>query len=301
MPVQAPQPSPIPARAAGVLRRSAGWRLVVRTAETVALHAFLLGYAVVVAYPLFVMLISAFKTTREIFLRPFALPQAWALTSFAQVWERAHFHVYFRNSVFVTVVSVALILACASMAAYVLARYSFRGSTALRVYFLAGLMVPLRLGVVPLFLLMQRLGLIDTHWALILTYVASGMPFSIFLLTGFFKALPRELEYAARIDGCSDWQIFHRVMLPLVRPALATVAIFNFVPLWNDFFFPLIFIRSPQLKTIPLGMTIFFGQHQINWGLLFSGMVLASLPLLVLYLILSRQFIRGLTAGALKG
>jgi len=168
-------------------------------------------------------------------------------------------------------------------------------------FFLAGIMIPIRLGILPLFLLMRDLNLLNTHWSLVLTYAASGMPMSVFLLTGFFKTIPKDLEYSARIDGCSDLQIFYRIMLPLVRPGLATVTIVNFVPWWNDFFFPLLFIQSDHLKTIPLGMTIFFGQFMTDWGMLFAGMVIASVPLLVLYLAMSRQFISGLTAGALKG
>jgi len=274
---------------------------LLRALRRAGLHGLLSAYALIVLLPLFIMVMNSFKTTREIFLAPFSPPASWSLRAYAEVWERASFGVYLINSVFVAVTTVALILIVASMAAYGLARYRFPGVDALRLYFLAGLMVPLRLGIVPLFLVIQRLGLLDSHGALILTYLANGMPFSIFLLSGFFRQLPKELEYAARIDGCSEFQIYARVMLPLVRPALATVAIYNFVPVWNDFFFPLIFIRSDRLKTIPLGMTLFFGQHQIDWSLLFAGMTLASLPLLFLYIALSGHFIRGLTAGAVKG
>lgn len=272
-----------------------------RLFKRIGIHALLSLYSLAVLLPLVIMVVNSFKTTREIFLAPFSLPAVWSFQSYVQVWQRASFGVYFANSLWVSTLSVTAILVIASMAAYGLARYRFRGVDALRLYFLAGLMVPLRLGVVPLFVLVQRLGLLDTHWALILTYVANGMPFSIFLLSGFFRRLPQELEHAARIDGCTEFQIYRRVMLPLVRPALATVAIYNFVPIWNDFFFPLILLRSDHLKTIPLGMTLFFGQHQIDWSLLFAGMTLASLPLLAVYLMLSGHFIRGLTAGAIKG
>ena len=158
-----------------------------------------------------------------------------------------------------------------------------------------------RLGILPLYLLMRDLGLIDTPFSLILTYTASGMPMSVFLLSVFFRNLPRELEDAARIDGAGEQGIFWRIMLPLVRPGLATVVIVNVVPWWNDFFFPLLFLPSKTWRTIPLGMQIFFGQHLIDWSLVFSGMLLASLPLLVIYLLMSRQFIAGLTAGAVKG
>lgn len=258
-------------------------------------------YAMIVAYPLLLMLVTAFKSTREIFFAPFALPKQWNLNNFVAVWEKANFPIYLRNSVFVTATSVVLIAGLASLAAYALARYDLPWSNALYVYFLAGLMVPMRLGVLPLFLLMKNLRLHDTHASLILTYVASGMPMSVFILTGFFRTLPKELEFAARIDGCTEFQVFYKVMLPLIRPALATVVLMNFVPLWNDFFFPLIFLRNDALKTIPLGMTVFFGQYETNWGLVFAGMVMASIPLLVLYVLLSQQFIKGLTAGAVKG
>lgn len=266
-----------------------------------AIYLLLILLALVFVYPIFLMIITSFKTTREIFFNPFGLPTNWSLDTFAQVWKRAHFNIYFLNSVIVTLASTALVLICSSLSAYALSRYQFKLSNFFYMFFLAGIMIPIRLGILPLFLLMRDLRLLNTHWSLILTYAASGMPMSVFLLTGFFKTIPKDLEYSARIDGCNDLQIFYRIMLPLVRPGLATVTIVNFVPWWNDFFFPLLFIQADRLKTIPLGMTIFFGQYMTDWGLLFAGMVIASIPLLVLYLAMSRQFISGLTAGALKG
>lgn len=272
-----------------------------RYLKPVPMNVLLGGSAIVMAYPLFLMVITAFKSTREIFFAPFALPSKWGLDNFAAVWQRANYPVYLKNSLFVTITSVLLILALSSLAAFALARYSTKWNNPLYIFFLAGLMVPMRLGVLPLFLLMKSIGLFDTHAALVLIYVASGLPMSVFILTGFFRALPQELEFAARIDGCTELQLFFRIMLPLVRPALATVALINFVPLWNDFFFPLIFIRNDALKTIPLGMTVFFGQYETNWGVVFAGMLMASLPLLLVYLFMSKQFIKGLTAGAVKG
>ena len=157
-----------------------------------------------------------------------------------QVWQKAHFNTYFVNSIVVTLASTALVLICSSLAAYGLSRYRFKLNGFFYIYFLAGIMIPIRLGILPLFLLMRNLRLLNTHWSLILTYAASGMPMSVFLLTGFFKTIPKDLEYSARIDGCSDIQIFYKIMLPLIRPGLATVTIVNFVPWWNDFFFPLL-------------------------------------------------------------
>lgn len=275
------------------------WKLT-RGAGKAGLHALLLAYCVVVLYPFFLMIVTSFKSTREIFFAPFGLPAQLSFEPYVRVWKNANFNVYFANSVLITGVSVFLILAVGSLAAYGLARYQFRMSTAVYMFFLAGLMLPIRLGIVPLFLLMKSLNLVDTRLALVLTYVANGMPFAVFVLTGFLRTLPKELEEAARLDGCGEFRIFYLVMLPLVRPALATVTIFNFVPLWNDFFFPLIFIRSDALKTIPLGMTLFFGQYETDWGLLFAGLVIATIPLATLYLFMSKQFINGLTAGAIK-
>lgn len=272
-------------------------RLLTRT----LIYAFLGALALAFLYPVALMVLTSFKSTPEIFRNPFGLPENWSLDTFRSVWTRAKFGLYLRNSLLITGASALLLLATAAPAAYALARYSFRLKPYLFLFFLAGIMIPIRLGILPLYLLMRDFGLLDTPFALILTYAASGMPMSVFLLSVFFRNLPRELEDAARIDGCNELQIFYRIMLPLVRPGLATVVIVNVVPWWNDFFFPLLFIQSDTWKTIPLGMQIFFGQHLVNWSLVFSGMVLASLPLLIIYLVMSRQFIAGLTAGAVKG
>ncbi len=274
------------------------WR---RRATRTAIYLFLIALSLVFLYPVVLMVLSSFKSTPEMFRNPFGLPESWSLSTFVEVWRRASFGTYLRNSLLVTGASAALLLACAAPAAYALARYRFRVRGLLFLFFLAGIMVPIRLGILPLYILMRELNLLDNPLSLVLVYSASGMPMAVFLLSTFFRNLPRELEDAGRIDGASETQIFWRIMLPLVRPGLATVVIVNVVPWWNDFFFPLLFIQSDTWKTIPLGMQIFFGQHMTNWSLVFSGMVLASLPLLIIYLLMSRQFIAGLTAGAVKG
>lgn len=268
--------------------------------RTGAIYAILIGYSFVVIYPVFLMVLSSFKTSREIFRSPFALPDAWSLANYVEAWTRGNFSTYFGNSVLVSAASLVLVLLLGSLAAYPLGRYAFRGRTWLTMYFLSGLMLPIKLGILPLFFLMRSLGLYDTPLALIAVYAASGLPFTIFVLANFFETLPRELEEAARLDGASEFRIFWQVMLPLVRPALATVAIFNFIPWWNDFFFPLIFIRSDRFKTLPLGLFSFFGEHQNDWALLFAGLTITALPVLIVYLFASRQIIKGLTSGALK-
>lgn len=280
---------------------AAGNRPGSRPLGRVVIYVVLTLLAIVFLYPLVLMALAAFKTTPEIFRNPFGLPEVWRFDTFAEVWRRASFGRYLRNSVVITFASIALLLACAAPAAYALSRYTFKLRTPLFLFFLAGIMIPMRLGILPLYLLMKDLHLLDTPFSLIFTYAASGMPMSVFLLTIFFRTLPSDLEDAARIDGCSEYRIFLSVMLPLIRPALATVTIVNLVPWWNDFFFPLLFLQSDTWKTIPLGMQVFFGQHMTNWSLVFAGMLIASLPLLLVYILMSRQFIAGLTSGAVKG
>jgi len=275
--------------------------MTARLSWKVAVQVILLANAVLVLAPMALMGLSAFKSTREIFQNPFGIPTVWRFENFARVWVEARFALYFRNSVVVTLASIVVILVFGAMAGYALGRFRFSGNDLLYLYFLSGLMLPIRLGIIPLFILMRNLNLLDTHWALILTYAASGLPSAVFILTGFFRALPTDLDSAARIDGAGEWLIFRRVMLPLVRPALVIAAIYNLIPIWNDFFFPLVFIQSDRLKTLPLGMTTFFGQYYTDWALLFAGLTLAAVPVILLYVMLSQHFIRGLTAGAVKG
>ena len=267
----------------------------------VAAQAVLLLNAFLVLAPMVIMGLSAFKSTREIFQNPFGLPGVWRWENFTRVWVEAKFALYFRNSILVTMASIIIILILGAMAGYALGRFRFGGNDLLYLYFLSGLMLPIRLGIIPLFILMRNLHLLDTLWALILTYAASGLPSAVFILTGFFRTLPSDLDSAARIDGAGEWLIFQRIMVPLVRPALIIVAVYNLIPVWNDFFFPLVFIQTDRLKTLPLGMTTFFGQYSTDWGALFAGLTLAALPVVTLYALLSQQFIRGLTAGAVKG
>jgi len=267
------------------------------TLTTIGTNLLLWGYAAIVLIPLLLVVSNALRPTREIFKNPIGLPTSPSLDSFVKAWEEASFNVYFLNSVIITVAAVVLATAVSALAGYMLGRYKFKGSTFLSAYFLAGLMLPFRLAIVPLFLLLNDLGLIDNRMGLILVYAATGIPFSIFILSSFFRQLPSELSEAARIDGAGEFTIFGRIMLPLVRPALATVVVFQFVPLWNDFFFPLVLLRSTDKWTLPVGMTRFFGEFQADWSTLFAGLIITTLPLIVIFLLATKQIIAGLTAG----
>ena len=227
-----------------------------------AIQALLALNAVVMVYPLLVMLLSAFKTNAELFASPFALPESFSLANAERVWSETNFVRCLGNSVVVTASSVLGILLVGTMAAYALARYPFRFSAAVFLFFLSGLMVPLKLAVIPLFIQLDGLGLIDTRAGLVLVYVAMGLPSAIFILTGFLRVLPGELEEAARMEGASEL----RIMLPLARPTLVIAAIQNAVPIWNDFFFPLVFITSERLKTLPQGLTVFMGEYNTRLG-----------------------------------
>jgi raffinose/stachyose/melibiose transport system permease protein len=265
-----------------------------------AIQLMLAINAVIMIYPLFVMVMSSFKTNAEIFSSPFALPSSFSLTNAERVWNETNFVRYLANSVGITMAAVALILLFSTMAAYAIARYQFRLSALVLMFFLSGMTVPLKLAIIPLFIQLDALGLVDSYAGLVLVYVAMGIPSAVFIMTGFLRTLPRELEESARMDGASEFRIMRSIMLPLARPALVIVAIQNAVPIWNDFFFPLVLITSDELKTLPQGLTVFVGEFTTDWGVLFTGLTLAALPITLLYIVLSKQFISGITQGAVK-
>jgi raffinose/stachyose/melibiose transport system permease protein len=263
-------------------------------------HIVLIAYAGVVLYPLFTMLLGSVKTTKDLFVNPYGWPEVFNWSNYARAWKEANFALYAKNSLWVTVASTLSILFCASMAAYILGRFRFKLNAWVFGFFVAGMIVSGRLSIIPLFLLMRDLKLLNSHFGLILVYTANAMPFSIFLLTTFFRQIPHELEEAAVVEGAGTWTIYWRIMLPLVRPALATVAIFEFMGIWNDFFFPLIFLRSEKLMTIPVGLSVFFGEYATDWATLFAALTISVVPVIIAFIMASRQFIAGLTAGAVK-
>jgi raffinose/stachyose/melibiose transport system permease protein len=251
-------------------------------------------------YPIFLMLTSSLKTNIQIFKNPVGLPTSISFKAYDKLIHQIPYFTYFLNSALVSIGAVALILACGAFASFYIARYPFRWNPALFFFFLLGMMIPIKLGIVPLFLLMKQLHMFNSLWSLVCVYTAIGIPLTVLILTGFFRTLQKELEEAARIDGCSDLGLMSHILLPLMRPALGTVAIINFITVWNDFFFPLIFIQDEEKKTIPVGMLTLFGQYSTDWSVLFAGLTLSSLPMLLLFLLASKQFMDGLTAGAVK-
>jgi len=264
------------------------------------IQVILILNTIVMLGPLVIMFFAAFKTNAQIFQSPFSIPDFFNVANIVKIWSETNFLRYLLNSVIVTGSSIVLILTLGTMAAYGIARYNFRGSGFVLMFFVAGLTLPLKLAIIPLFILMRDLGILNTQLSLIIIYVAMGLPTTVFIMTGFIRTLPNELEDAARMDGASEPRIMWSIMLPLVRPALVIAGIQNVVPIWNDFFFPLIFIQNDNLKTLPQGLTTFMGEYTTDWGILFAGLLLSSAPVILIYIILSRQFINGMTAGAVK-
>lgn len=269
-------------------------------AQKALISILLLVWAFINLFPVGIMLLSGFKETREIFQNPFGLPESWSFANHVEAWTKANFAGYFVNSVIVTAFSITAIIFVSSMAAYVIARYRFPGRRFVYLFLISGLALPVRLAIIPIFLMVRSLGIQDTLFSLIVVYTAGGIAFSMFLLTNFFKSIPGDFHDSARIDGAGDFRVYRSIYLPLLRPALATVAVFNFINVWNDFFFPLIFINSESRMTIPLGIQAFFGEYTVKWDLLFSALTIAVVPMILFFLVMSRQFISGLTEGAIK-
>jgi raffinose/stachyose/melibiose transport system permease protein len=257
----------------------------------------LLINAFMVLLPVFFLFNSALRETNSFASNPFSLARDPHWENFQQVWSDGAFATYLKNSLIVTGGSLIVILIFALGAGFILGRYNFKGSALIFGFILTGMLIPAKLAILPLFIQLKWMNLLDSHIGLILVYASGALPAAVFIMSGFFRSLPSDLDNAARIDGASEFQLLTRVL----APGLAIVAIYSAIPIWNDFFLPLVFLQSPENKTIMQGLTVFFGQYASQWGVLFAGLTMAALPLIVLYLILSEQFIKGLTAGAVKG
>ncbi len=270
--------------------------------RTVAAHAILITWTLIALFPVFVIVINSFKSRRAIFSDPLALPtpETFDLIGYTTVLGQGNFFLYFQNSLIVTLVSLFLVLLFGAMAAFALSEYRFRGNLLMGLYLALGIMIPIRLGTVAILQMMVASGLVNTLTALILVYTAQGLPLCIFILSEFMRNVSDDLKNAGRIDGLSEYRIFFTLVLPLVRPAMATVAVFTMIPIWNDLWFPLILAPAEATKTLTLGSQVFIGQFVTNWNAVLAALSLAILPVMVLYLIFSRQLIRGITAGAVK-
>ncbi|MFI3257359.1 MAG: carbohydrate ABC transporter permease [Spirochaetales bacterium] len=258
-------------------------------------------WSVTVLFPIWTMVVNSFKFKFDIYADPFGLPKSWNFESYVSVIRDGDFFLYFRNSLFVTVGSIILVLLFGSLASYAITNWKSKASQYLYLFFIAGMMLPIKIGSIRLLQMIKALGLLNTVWGLFPIYIAMGIPIAIFILAEFIRHIPRDLTEAAIIDGANRSKIFWIIVVPLLRPALATVAIYNLVPFWNDLWFPLLFISDDNHKTLLLGVTRLFGQYMTDWSRILAVLTLSSVPVLILYLSMSKNFIKGLTAGAVKG
>ncbi|MCK4418879.1 carbohydrate ABC transporter permease [Candidatus Aerophobetes bacterium] len=265
----------------------------------IGIYVIVLIMVGLMTYPLIWMIYSSLKTDREIYLFPFSLPHKMQLGNWVQAWKLGNLGRYFINSVFITSISVFLVALLSSMAGYAFARLTFKGRDFLFYTFLLGLILPAQILIIPLFTFFDKIGILNTYFALILPYIAWGLPLSIYIFKSFFLTLPEDIADAAKIDGCSLFGLYWRIMLPLIRPALVTIAILQSIGIWNEFLLALLFIYDDELKTIPVGLLAFYGYHNVNYKLVFSALSITTIPIIIVYFIFEKQIVSGLTTGAL--
>lgn len=271
-----------------------------RRLPALAAYAALTLAALAMALPLAWVVLCAMKTNAEIFASPWSLPAEWDWRNFVEAVTVGKLHRYALNSVVVTCITVLSLLFVASLAAFAFARLDFPGRDLLFPVFLVGLVVPIQGVLVPLFVMLREAGILYTRAALILPYLAWGLPLGIYVLRAYFLTIPSDLEDAARIDGCSPFALYWRIMLPIARPALAAVTVFSALDAWNELLLAQLFIADDALRTLPVGILHFSGHHRSDYALVFAGLSLCAVPVVLLFVCLQRWFVSGLTSGALK-
>ncbi|WP_373294793.1 carbohydrate ABC transporter permease [Mycetocola manganoxydans] len=265
-------------------------------------HTVLVIWSLIVILPLVWTLMTSFKTTKEIFASPFSLPANWNFDNYVSAWTQEGIGNYFLNTVIVVGFALVIVMILGAMCAYVLARFKFFGSRAIYYLMLAGLTFPVFLAIVPLFFVLRNIGLLNTLPGLILTYVAFALPFTVFFLYSFFKGLPDEIAEAAAIDGAGEWRTFFQVMLPMAKPGMASVAIFNFLGLWNQFLLPVALNTDKSNYVLSQGMASFASSagYAVDFGALFAAVIITIVPVLIAYVIFQRQLQGSVSQGTMK-
>lgn len=271
-----------------------------RRAKTLFRHAVLILFAFLAFYPIVVMWITALRPANEVMRDPFGLPTGIFLDNIVNAWVKGRFGNYFINSIIITLPTVIGVVVLSALGGYGIARFRFRGRMLIFYTMLLGLTIPFQSVMIPLYYQLLAMGLLGSYLAVILPSIAFGLPFGIFLMQSFFEDLPHELTEAARVDGCSEFRIFRSVMLPLARPAISTLIVFQFMRTWNEFLMPLLYLQDEARRPIPLGLMFFQGAYTRDIGLIAAGVSLSTIPVIIVYLIFQRQFVKGLTAGAVK-
>jgi raffinose/stachyose/melibiose transport system permease protein len=272
-----------------------------RRLRGLSLHAIVWVIGAFVVVPLLYGLLSGFKSTSQLSSNPYGLPSPWVMSNYGDILSSGTFWRQLGNSTLIAVATAIITVGVSALAAFVFARFVFRGRELLFTLFTMGLMFPFAVAILPLFILLRTFDLLDNPLGVILPQAAFGLPMTIIILRGFFRTIPGELEEAATIDGCSAFGFFWRILLPMARPALGTVSVLAIVASWNNFFLPLLVFTDPQWWTIPVGVQQFQGQYAADTARILAYVVVAMVPALGFYAVAERQLIGGLTAGATKG
>jgi len=267
------------------------------------MYTFLAFWSIVVIFPMAWVIVSAFKSDAEIFMSPWMPPAELMWDNFVRAWSKANIGLYLLNTMTVNLPAIFFTLLFSAMAAYVLSRFDFPGNRLVFYAFLGGMLFPIFLALVPLFFLLNSLHILNSHFGLILVYIAYSLPFTVFFLTGFFKTLPTELLEAATIDGANQLQLFFLIAIPLAQNGLVSMGIFNFLGMWNQYILPLVLLTSNEKYVLSQGLAFLQHQqrYQSDWSGLFAAVVIVMLPTLIVYVVFQNQIQRGLTVGALKG
>ena len=265
------------------------------------LYIILSLFAIVNVYPIVWMAINSFKSEDEFATNQFGLPDIFVFENYVNAWNIANLGVLFKNSLFICITATIITVLIGALASYFLARFNFKMSKWILSFFIFGLLIPIHATLVPMFILMRNLGLLDTPITLLFPYIAFHLPITIFILTSFMKAFPKDIEESAIMDGAGIFRIFWSIILPMSRPALATVIILNFIYNWNEFSFALVLINDPGLQTLPLGLANFAGQFTTNYGAQMAGLTMSLVPIVIFYLFLEKEIVQGMTSGAVKG
>lgn len=282
------------------LAQAARRRSAVRALKRVPMHLLLASLALLMLAPVVIMVMTSLKSNAEVLTNPIGIPQAPTLDNYVTSWVGGNFSVLFLNSILLTGVSMAVATLASALCAYAIARSTSRWGSVVYLLIAIGIFLPLQLAIIPQFRLVLSLGLFNSYAGVILIYVATSIPFGVFLMTAFMKQVPREIVEAAVLDGAGYFTMFRRVFLPLARPAIATFWILQGVQIWNDYLIPLLLMTDPNRRTLTTGIIVFKQEYLAQWGNIMAGVVIMSLPILVLFLVAQKQFIRGIYAGAVK-
>ena len=264
-------------------------------------YAIYILMGVICLFPVLFSIMSSFKSTQEIFATPFKLPTSISFDNYVTAWKIGNMGRYFANTLLLTAASLVIIVFVASMAAFVIARFRFKLQSVLLLFFVSGMMIPMQSVIIPLAFNLGQFQLKNNYLVLIMIYVAFQLPMSVFIYNGFMVSIPKELEEAARVDGCSVARIYFNVILPLIKPAIVTSSIFNFINIWNNLLFPLVFITDKDMQVISYGLLQFFSQWKADYGGVMAGITLSIIPSLLIYVFMQEKVEAGMVAGAVKG